>query len=215
MRKKESFFVFLVLIMSFVCLSAQAESGGVGSHTSFGQVAINQKAPQFTLHDPKNKTVKLSDFKGKYVVLEWFNFGCPFVKKHYESGNMQKLQKEYTNKGVIWLSVCSSAPGKQGHESTSDYDRMFAEKNAAPTAILIDADGKVGHLYDAKTTPDMYVINPEGILIYAGAIDDTPGTDVSEIATAKNYVTAALDESMTGKPVTTQETKSYGCSVKY
>ncbi len=215
MRKRENFFVFLVLIMSFVCLGAQAESGGVAPGTHFSKVTVNTKAPLFTLTDTKNKVIKLSDFKGKYVVLEWFNFGCPFVKKHYESGNMQKLQKDYTGKGVVWLSICSSAPGKQGHESAAEYNRDFAEKNAAPTAILIDTEGKVGHLYDAKTTPAMYVINPEGILVYAGAIDDTPGTDASEIATAKNYVAAALDESMAGKPVTTPETKSYGCSVKY
>ena len=129
-------------------------------------------------------------------MLEWFNQGCPFVKKHYESGNMQKLQKEYTDKGVIWLSICSSAPGKQGHETASEYNKIFAEKNAASTAILIDLDGRVGHLYGAKTTPAMYIINPDGILIYAGAIDDTPGVDVSEIATAKNYIKAALDEAM-------------------
>ncbi len=215
MRKKESLLVFLVLIMSFVCLGAQAESGGVGSHSNFGQVKVNEKAPQFALTDTKNKLIKLSDFKGKYVVLEWFNLGCPFVRKHYDSGNMQKLQKEYTGKGVIWLSINSSAPGKQGHESAAEYNRDFADKKAAPTAILIDADGKVGHQYGAKTTPSMYVINPAGILVYAGAIDDTPGTDISEIATAKNYVKEALDECMSDKPVTTAETKSYGCSVKY
>jgi peroxiredoxin len=177
--------------------------------------AVGKAAPNFTLTDTTGKKWHLSDLKGKIVVLEWFNHGCPFVKKHYESGNMQKLQKEYTGKGVIWLSINSSAKGKQGNATNAEHEKMMKEKNAAQTAVLIDEDGSVGRAYGAKTTPDMYVINKKGVLVYAGAIDDKNGFDQSEIATAKNYVKAAIDELLSGKTVTIAETKPYGCSVKY
>ena len=163
--------------------------------------SANQAAPNFTLTDSNGQKHSLSDYKGKFVVLEWFNPDCPFVKKHYNSGNMPRLQKEYTAKGVIWLSIDSSAPGKQGSYTPQGFNKFIADKGAAPTAFLLDTDGKVGHLYGAQTTPDMYVINPQGILIYQGAIDDTPGTDLEDVKTAKNYVRAALDEAMNGKPV--------------
>lgn len=176
---------------------------------------IGKTAPKFTLTDTTGKKWSSSDLKGKVVVLEWFNFGCPFVKKHYSSGNMQKLQKEYTGKGVTWLAITSSAKGKQGNASPAEHDKAFKDKNSAPTAVLIDEDGSVGKAYSAKTTPDMYVINKKGVLVYAGAIDDKNGVDESEIATAKNYVKAALDELLAGKTVTVAETKPYGCSVKY
>jgi peroxiredoxin len=172
-------------------------------------------APDFTLTDTHGKSHKLSEDKGKYVVLEWFNFSCPFVQKHYESGNMQKLQKDYTGKGVVWYSISSSAEGKPGNHTPAEHNAMFKKHHSVPSAILVDSAGEVGHLYDAKTTPDMFVINPEGILIYAGAIDDQPDTEVSSVPGAKNYVKAALDESMRGKPVAIASTKSYGCSVKY
>lgn len=205
-----------LLVVGLTAPVVRAESIASSSpDTEFSQLVPGKSAPQFTLTDTNGKTHKLSDYKGKYVVLEWFNHGCPFVRKHYNSGNMQKLQKEYTKKGVIWLSICSSAPGKQGYCSPTEQNQTSAENGAAPTAILLDAPGKVGHLYGAKTTPDMFVIDPKGILIYAGAIDDTPGVDASEIATAKNYVKAALDESMAGKSVSIASTHSYGCSVKY
>ncbi len=172
-------------------------------------------APAFTLPDAAGKSHSLSDFKGKYVVLEWVNFGCPFVRKHYDSGNMQGLQKEYTGRGVVWLSVCSSAPGKQGHfEGKELTERITAEKSAA-TAYLVDREGTVGQAYGAKSTPHMYVINPEGKLIYAGGIDDKPSTDRDDVTTAVNYVREALDAALSGKPVTTATTRPYGCSVKY
>lgn len=177
--------------------------------------AIGKPAPKFTLTDTTGKKWNLSDLKGKIVVLEWFNHGCPFVKKHYESGNMQKLQKEYTGKGVTWLSINSSAKGKQGNATGAEHDKAMKDKNAAPTAVLIDEDGAVGRAYGAKTTPDMYVIDKKGVLVYAGAIDDKSGFEQSEITTAKNYVKAALDELLSGKTVTVAETKPYGCSVKY
>lgn len=176
---------------------------------------VGKAAPQFTLSDSSGKKWKLSDLKGKVVVLEWFNHGCPFVKKHYESGNMQKLQKEYTGKGVTWLAINSSAKGKQGYQEPAEHDKTFKDKNAAPSAVLIDDSGKVGRLYGAKTTPDMYIIDKKGVLVYAGAIDDKNGVEQSEIATAKNYVKQALDELLSGKTVTVAETKPYGCSVKY
>lgn len=177
--------------------------------------AVGKPAPNFSLKDTAGKKWKLSDLKGKIVVLEWFNHGCPFVKKHYGSGNMQKLQKEYTGKGVTWLSINSSAKGKQGNATNAEHDKAVKDNNAAPTAVLVDEDGAVGRAYGAKTTPDMYVIDKQGVLVYAGAIDDKSGFDQSEIATAKNYVKAALDELLSGKTVTVAETKPYGCSVKY
>lgn len=176
---------------------------------------VGKSAPDFTLTDTHGKKHSLSDYKGKFVVLEWINHDCPFVGKHYGSGNMQKLQKKYTKKGVIWLSINSSAPGKQGHCSPEKANKLTKEKDAAPTAVLLDPDGKVGKLYGAKTTPHMFIINPEGILIYNGAIDDKPSTNVADIAKAKNYVQTALDEALAGKKVTIRATQPYGCSVKY
>ena len=182
---------------------------------AFAQPEIGKPAPEFTLTDTTGKSHSLSDFKGKTVVLEWINHGCPFVVKHYSSGNMQKLQTDATGKGVVWLSICSSAPGKQGHMTAADAVKKSEEVGSKATAYLVDEDGKVGKLYDAKSTPEMYVINKEGVLVYHGAIDDKKSTDAADIAGAKNYVTAALNEVLAGKPVTTPSTKAYGCSVKY
>ena len=176
---------------------------------------VGKPAPEFTLTDSDGKTHKLADFKGKIVVLEWLNHGCPFVKKHYDSGNMQSLQKKYTGQGVVWLSIVSSAPGKQGHMSTAETNKTKAEKKASPTAILIDEKGTVGKLYDAKRTPEMFIVGKDGTLIYAGAIDDKPSPDPADVAGAKNYVAQALDEALAGKPVSNPSTTSYGCSVKY
>jgi peroxiredoxin len=176
---------------------------------------VNAAAPGFTATDSHGQTEALNQFRGKYVVLEWHNRGCPFTQKHYESGNMQSLQKEWTAKGVVWLTVISSAPGKQGYVTPSEENAYLAQMHAAPTAVLMDPDGKVGRLYNAKTTPDMYVIDPTGKLIYSGAIDDRPTPDQADIKGADNYVSDALTESMAGKPVAKPYTRSYGCSVKY
>jgi peroxiredoxin len=176
---------------------------------------IGAPAPGFTLPDIKGASHSLADYKGKFVVLEWVNHGCPFVKKHYDSDNMQTLQREYTGKGVAWLSICSSAPGKQGHMSADEWSRTVERQKSAATAVLLDADGKTGRAYDAKTTPHMFIINPEGKLIYAGGIDDKATTNKEDIATARNHVSAALREAMDGKPVTMAESRPYGCSVKY
>lgn len=182
---------------------------------AFAQVQTGSNAPDFTLTDTNGKTHSLSQFKGKYVVLEWLNHECPFVVKQYDSKNMQNLQKEYTGKGVVWLSINSSATGKEGYTTSEKANALTQEKGAAPTAVLLDSDGKVGKMYGAQTTPHMFVIDPQGKLVYQGAIDDIRSTDIEDIAKAKNYVKAALDESMAGKTVTEPTTKSYGCSVKY
>jgi hypothetical protein len=147
--------------------------------------------------------------------LEWLNHGCPFVKKHYDSGNMQTLQKEMINKDIVWLSINSSASGKEGYYSPADTTILSLEKKASPTAVLLDSDGKVGHLYGAQTTPHMFIIDPKGVLIYQGAIDDKASADKADIATSKNYVAAAIEEALAGKAVSTPTTKAYGCSVKY
>jgi peroxiredoxin len=178
-------------------------------------VSIGQPAPDFTLTDCTGKKVSLSDYKGKVVVLEWINHGCPFVAKHYGSGNMQKLQADATAKGVVWLSICSSAPGKQGHATPADALKKCTETQSAATAFLIDESGEVGKTYNAKVTPEMYVIDGNGVLVYHGAIDDKKSTNPGDIAGAKNYVAAALDEVLAGKPVSTPKTDAYGCSVKY
>lgn len=187
----------------------------IAASTALAAPEVGQPAPDFTLTDSNGKEHKLSDFKGKFVVLEWLNHGCPFVVKHYSSGNMQKLQKEFTGKDVVWLSIVSSAPGKQGHMSAEETNAAIAEKGAAPTAVLLDESGTVGKLYDAKRTPEMFVVSPEGVLIYAGAIDDKKSTDAADIEGAVNYVKQALDEALAGKPVSVPKTEAYGCSVKY
>lgn len=182
---------------------------------SAAEAVVGRPAPAFTLTDSNGNSHSLADYQGKHVVLEWINHGCPFVQKHYDSGNMQRLQKKYVEKDVVWLSIASSAEGKQGNLTPAEWNAVEKEKGAAPTALLIDADGKVGRLYGARTTPHMFVIDASGTLVYAGAIDDKPSTKQADIATAKNFVAAALDESMLGRPVTVASEEPYGCSVKY
>ena len=176
---------------------------------------VGDPAPDFTATDSNGKIHRLADSKGKYVVLEWHNQGCPYTRKHYESGNMQRLQKEWTAKGVVWFTVISSAPGTQGYVTSAEENDYAKRMNASPTAVLLDPDGTLGHLYAAKTTPHMYIIDPNGVLIYNGAIDDHPTSDPSDIAGSKNYVSTALQEAMSGKKVTDAATRPYGCSVKY
>jgi peroxiredoxin len=179
------------------------------------EAEIGKSAPNFTLPDSNGISHSLSDYEGKIVVLEWLNHGCPFVGKHYNSGNMQKLQKAYTDKGVIWFSIISSAPGKQGYCTPEEANEITAEKHAAPTAVLLDPEGTVGKLYGAKTTPHMFIIGKDGKLVYNGGIDDIRSTNVEDIAKAKNYVQMALDELLAGKEVTVKTSQPYGCSVKY
>ena len=179
------------------------------------QATVGQPAPAFSAPDQTGATRSLDAYKGKWVVLEWVNHECPFVKKHYGSGNMQSQQKELTGKGAVWLSVISSAPGKQGYVDAAGANALTKSRGAAPTAVLLDPAGDVGHKYEAKTTPHMYVVAPDGKLIYMGGIDSIPSSDADDIAKAKPYVKVALSEAMAGKPVTDASTKPYGCSVKY
>lgn len=179
------------------------------------QAGVGDPAPGFTLKSASGKDVSLSDFKGRIVVLEWTTPGCPFVKKHYDSGNMQKLQKEAADKGIVWLTICSSGPGKQGYMTPEEALKATSENGLASTAYLMDEDGKVGRLYDAKRTPEMYVINKEGVLVYHGAIDDRKSPDPADIAGAKNHVMAAVEDLLAGKSVGTPKTEAYGCSIKY
>jgi peroxiredoxin len=176
---------------------------------------VGEAAPAFTATDSHGQSHSLDQLRGKYVVLEWHNQGCPYTRKHYDSGNMQALQKEWTAKGVAWFTVISSAPGEQGYVTDPEENAYLEKMHADPTAVLMDPQGKLGRLYDAKTTPEMYVIDPEGKLIYEGAIDNRPTPDLDAVHGADNYVTDALTEAMAGKAVAVDYTRPYGCSVKY
>lgn len=176
---------------------------------------MGEPAPQFSLSGEDSKVHSLADYQGKIVVLEWTNADCPFVKKHYSSNNMQSLQKTYTGKDVVWLSINSSAQGKQGAVDAAGAASVIKAKGAAPTHVLLDTKGEVGHLFDAKTTPHMFIVDAKGKLAYAGSIDSEASADPADIATATPYVKNALDELLAGKAVTTAVTKPYGCSIKY
>ncbi|NEU13288.1 thioredoxin family protein [Methylobacterium sp. BTF04] len=176
---------------------------------------VGKPAPGFSAVDTAGKPVTLSDYAGKTVVLEWTNHDCPFVRKHYGAHAMQALQKTWTGRGVVWLTVISSAPGEQGAIDGAEADRLTSERGAAPTAVLLDPAGTVGRAYDAKTTPHMFIVSGDGTLLYQGGIDDKPSADVADLKTAKNYVDAALTEIAAGKPVTVKTSRPYGCTVKY
>lgn len=198
---KSSFAAFLGAIVFASAASARVE--------------IGKPAPDFTLTDIKGQTRKLSDFKGKTVVLEWINPECPIVQKHYDSGNMQKLQKSAETDGVVWLLINSARAGAQGDFDETKADSWLKDMNAAPAAYFRDQDGKVGRLYSAKTTPHMYVITADGTLVYNGAIDSIRSADQADIPKATNYVAAALSAVKAGEPVATPTSQPYGCSVKY
>ena len=183
--------------------------------TSIAAIETGSPAPNFTLTDANGTTHSLSDFTGKTVVLEWVNFDCPFVVKHYSQGNMPNLQKQATADGVVWLSINSSAPGKQGYYSGTALTERIAAENWSGTGYLIDSDGTVGKAYSAKTTPHMYIIDAAGTLVYQGAIDDKKSMNPADIKTSTNFVSTALAELAAGAPITTATTKPYGCSVKY
>lgn len=177
-------------------------------------VKVGTAAPDFQLLGSDGKIHKLSDYADKTVVLEWTNHDCPYVRKHYRSGNMQKLQKQYTEKDVVWLSVISSAPGKQGYVSADEANKLTTSRDAAPTQVLLDPKGEVGRAYGARTTPHMYVVE-KGVMRYMGGIDSIPSASTSDIADAEPYVELALNSVLEGKPVATAVTRPYGCSVKY
>ena len=199
-----SLFPVLLISLTMACTTADARNA-----------RVDQSAPDFSLTDSNGKKHSLSDFKGKWIVLEWVNFGCPFVRKHYDSGNMPSLQKTYTEKGIIWLSICSSAPGKEGYFEGDELTSHIKEKKSHATAYLIDADGTVGKMYEAKTTPHMYIINPEGMLVYAGGIDNIASSDKDDIKKATNYIRENLDAALGGTEIVVKSSRPYGCSVKY
>lgn len=175
---------------------------------------VGKPAPAFSARDSQGNTVQLADFAGRFVVLEWTNDGCPFVQKHYQ-GNMQSLQKEAADRNVAWLTVISSAPGQQGHVDGAGADQLTLARGAMPSAVLLDESGAVGHLYGAKTTPHMFIINPQGVLIYAGGIDSIPTASVEDLARARPYVKTALAQALAGEPVKEAVTRPYGCAIKY
>jgi len=202
------------IIFAALCLGALL-SITVSAQSTSASATVGQPAPNFTLQGADGKTHSLADYKAKFVVLEWTNPNCPFVHKFYDSNSMQSLQKKETAKGVVWLRINSAAAGKDDYQSVTQLADYVKDNHVAATESLIDPDGNVGHTYGARTTPHMFVIDTKGTLIYAGGIDNTPSTDPADIPSAKNYVTAALDEAMAGKPVTTPTSQPYGCSVKY
>src|SRR6059058_30742 len=177
--------------------------------------AVGSAAPDFSAPDANGKTQSLSQYRGKYVVLEWFNPECPFVKKHYGSDNMQKLQSEYTGKGVVWLTIDSNAPGSEGNVTAEQAQKIMQSWKTKQTALLLDPDSKVAKLYGAKNTPNMVIINPEGKIVYEGAIDSKASPNPADIPASTNYVKSALDESLGGKPVSNAQTKPYGCHITY
>jgi peroxiredoxin len=196
---------FIVSLLAASALAAPAAAAPV----------VGQPAPAFTAVDAAGKARSLSEFKGKTVVLEWTNEGCPYVRKHYDSRNMQSLQSAATKDGVAWLTIVSSAPGMQGYLTAATAKAWKAREKAAPTDVLLDPKGVVGRAYEAKTTPHMYVIDKTGKLVYMGGIDDRPSSDPDSLKGAKNYVVAALADVKAGRPVAQATTRPYGCSVKY
>jgi hypothetical protein len=200
-----------VLLLGVAAIAACA----VASMARNSSSTPGASAPAFTASDSNGKSLSLSEYKGKYVVLEWSNFGCPFVKKHYGSGNMQALQKKYTDNCVIWLTIFSSSQGGPGYYSNDKLNSLYTSKKMASTAVIPDSSGTIGKAYGATNTPDMVVINPEGKIIYSGAIDNQATPDPDSINGATNYVANALDEAMAGKDVTVKTSKPYGCGIHY
>ncbi|HWQ37140.1 MAG TPA: thioredoxin family protein [Burkholderiales bacterium] len=182
---------------------------------AYAAVAPGRPAPDFALTGIDGKPYRLSDFRGKYVVLEWFNSECPFVQKHYESGNMQSLQAKYSAKDVVWIGINSTSPRHSNYRDPARSQAILKEWKSNPSAFLLDPAGSVGQTYGARTTPHMYIVDPSGNLVYMGGIDDKPSISARDIPGAKNYVAKALDELLAGKPVSENSTRPYGCSIKY
>ena len=197
--------LIVVIVTGFAAMAGSA----------LAAATVGKAAPDFTLSDLSGKTVRLADFKGRHVVLEWHNPNCPFVVKHYDSGNMPALQARFDAKETVWLSINSTHPSHQDYMKADKLKRYLSDKGATPDAYLLDLEGNVGIEYAARTTPHMYVVNPSGTLVYAGAIDDKRSTRLDDVKTAQNYLVAAVEESRAGKPVSTSSTSPYGCSIKY
>lgn len=204
-----------VAVLALVALVGCGPGVDMGAVAANAVAKVGEPAPAFTLTDSAGKSRTLAEFAGKTVVLEWHNPGCPFVKKHYGGGNMQAHQRDATAGGVVWLTVNSGAPGKQGHMDAAEAEAFRAESGSLQTAYLLDPEGTVGRAYGALTTPHMYIVDGAGVLRYAGGIDDRESTDAADIAGATPYVRQALAELAAGKPVSTPVTRPYGCSVKY
>jgi hypothetical protein len=202
-------------LLVVAALSAAALASAPRLMAQSANPAIGAPAPAFTLVDTYGNEHSLADFRGDWVVLEWLNYGCPYVKKHYNSGNMQGLQEAYGAKGVKWLAIVSSAPGKQGYYEPAAMNEMNEKMGQKSLAVLLDPEGTVGRMYNAQTTPQMVIIDPDGTLLYNGAIDDKPSSRPESLEGAHNYLSAGLDEAMAGQPVSVSTTKPYGCSVKY
>ena len=205
---KKTFLLSTLLIASLAFLNMTSDTERSGA-------VVGERAPDFSVVDAYGNMHSLSDFEGQYVILEWLNHDCPFVRKHYDGNNMQELQKKYTEKGVVWLSVISSAPGTQGHLEPEGAQELTKEKNASPSAVLLDVDGTMGRAYDARVTPHMYIINPDGILEFNGAIDDRPTARVRDLEGARNFLVEAMDALMSGEEVAVRTNTPYGCTVKY
>lgn len=203
------------LILPALALLAFALPAKAETSAPMTVATVGRAAPDFKGKDTNGKEQTLSQYKGKIVVLEWTNPDCPYVHKHYESGNMQSLQKEALAQDVVWLTVASSAIGKEGYYGAAESNKWMVDNKSAPTARLMDPTGVIGHLYGAKTTPHMFVVNPEGTLVYSGAIDDNDSFKQETISGAKNYVREAIKSIKAGTPVEVATTKAYGCSVKY
>jgi hypothetical protein len=201
--------------MNKTTMSIALALGLLGATAASAQAVVGQPAPAFSAVDTAGKVVSLADYKGRHVVLEWVNPGCPFVRKHYDSGNMPVTQKGATSKGVVWLAVNSTAKDAGDYRPPADLAAWLQSKGAAPTATLMDSDGKVGRAYGARTTPHMFLIDPQGKLLYAGAIDSKPSTSQADIKTATNYVDQAVGEALAGKPLSQPTSNAYGCSIKY
>ncbi|HEX8443901.1 MAG TPA: redoxin domain-containing protein [Allosphingosinicella sp.] len=212
---RRAYYLMSAIALGGASATALVVTAMAPSVASAAAPVVGQPAPNFRLSDMNGRAVTLSDYRGKTVVLEWHNPGCPFVQKHYGSGNMQKAQAAAAQQGVVWLSINSGAPGKQGHMDAAAAKAMVGKVGAKPTAYLLDHKGVVGKAYDAKTTPHMYVINPKGTLVYAGGIDDKPTANPADVAGARNHVLAALGEIKAGKAVSVATSRPYGCSVKY
>jgi peroxiredoxin len=209
-RNRTFLLLALTVVASYASACTESEAAPIPESPP-----VNQPAPAFTVSDTKGKTHSLDSYRGKWVVLEWFNHDCPYTKKHYSTDNMQGLQREYTAKGVVWISVISSAPGKDGYGSAADIDQQMIEKKASPSFVVRDTAGVLGRMYGARNTPQLFAIDPEGVLRYAGAIDDKPTSKAKDVKTAQNYLKAALDAGLSGQPIAIATTQPYGCDVKY
>jgi peroxiredoxin len=194
---------------------ASAIPASIGNSVAMAAASVGQAAPSFESPDLSGRVVRLSDFKGKSVVLEWFNPQCPFVRKHYDSKNMQALQARATSQGLVWLAVVSTHPGHPDYQSAAQLQQTVQQWGAKPSATLMDPDGHLGKLYGARTTPHLFIIDPTGRMIYNGAIDDIRSANVDDVKIARNFVSAAPDDIKAGRPITTAQTQPYGCSVKY